>query len=160
MCKNQLLNVIIMLVLSVVINSCNKTETRDERELLDHDMRNLSIGDTIAPFRYVNSSNDDWRVVIRISGEDLFDVSHHLNTRMFYSTEDKVLERIRQWKFIYRRGGVRDASSTLRVFKDDKLEQTYGLIIEKNLVGIQSKEAGLLEAVNSLELLEIIKLMD
>jgi hypothetical protein len=120
----------------------------------------LQIGDTVTPFRYINPITHDWRVVVRVSGEDLVDVSHKLHTRMFSTTDENVLKRLRNWKFVYKRTGVVNASSTVRVFKNDELEETYGIVLEKKWMGLQSKKFGLLVSVRHDELLELLKEMN
>ena len=138
--------------------ACTKKKAVEDYTMIDPST--LTKGDTITPFRYINPKDHDWRVVIRVSGEDLVDVSHKLTTRMFSTTDPDVLERIRKWRFIYKRDGVMDASSTVRIFKNDELEETYGIVLEKKWVGLQSKKLGLIQSVNHDELLEIIREMD
>lgn len=149
---------VIVLLMVVFCTACTEQKAVEDYTMIDPS--SLTKGDTITPFRYINPKDHDWRVVIRVSGEDLVDVSHKLTTRMFSTTDRDVLERIRKWKFIYKRDGVMNASSTIRVFKNDELEETYGIILEKKWVGLQSKKLGLIQSVNHDELLEIIREMN
>lgn len=148
-----------IIVFVFVFSSCQQPETVVE-DYSPIDIAALKVGDTIMPFRYINPKDHDWRVVVRVSGEDLVDVSHKLTTRMFSTTDTKVLQRIRKWKFVYRKQGVVDASSTIRVFKNDELEDTYGIVLEKRWLRIQSKKIGVLESVRHDELLDILKEMN
>lgn len=138
--------------------SCTKPAENPPVSVLDP--ASLVKGDTIHPFAFIDTKNHDWHVVVRISGEDLVDVSHKLKTRMFSTTNTELIKKIRKWKFIYHRHGVTRASSTLRVFKDDELVETYGIVLEKEWVGLQSKELGLIKSVHKDELLEIIREMN
>ena len=144
----------------VVFSSCREKRVVVVDNFEPIDMTKLSIGDTVMPFRFINPAEHDWRIVVRVSGEDLVDLSHKLTTRMFSTTDEEELNRFRNWKFIYRKVGVTDASSTIRVFKNEKLEETYGIVLEKKWIGIQSKKLGLLQSVRHEELLDLLKDMD
>jgi hypothetical protein len=79
---------------------------------------------------------------------------------MFSTTDEEVLEKLRKWKFTYKKSGVVNASSTVRVFKNDELEETYGIVLEKKWMGLQSKKFGLLVSVRHDEMLDILKEMN
>lgn len=150
-----------VLVVAMTLTACSeKPGAPVAEDYSPLDPATLHIGDTVKPFRYINPATHDWRVVIRVSGEDLVDVSHKLHTRMFSTTDEIVLNKFRDWKFVYKKSGVVNASSTVRVFKNDDLEETYGIVLEKKRMGLQSKKFGLLISVRHDELLDLLKEMN
>jgi hypothetical protein len=151
---------IIMSMVGVGLTACSDNAKTPVEDYSPLDPATLKVGDTVTPFRYINPATHDWRVVVRVSGEDLVDVSHKLHTRMFSTTDEEVLEKLRKWKFTYKKSGVVNASSTVRVFKNDELEETYGIVLEKKWMGLQSKKFGLLVSVRHDEMLDILKEMN
>jgi hypothetical protein len=148
-----------IIVLSCVQACGSRENTMLERAPLE--AKTLAAGDTIAPFAYIDAADDDWKVEIRISGEDLHDVSHkRMKTRKFWSSDREVLAKVRSWKFIYGRGAIHKASSTLRVYNDTKLIEKYGIILEKKVVGLQSTELGFLTPVDPESLFSTLEEMN
>jgi hypothetical protein len=124
------------------------------------DPASLSKGDTIKLFRFINPDEHDWKIEIRISGDDLHDIaSKKMTSRKFSTTDEKVLERVRQWKFIYGIRPLHKATSTLRVYRNGELYDKYGLILEKKWTGLQSQKYGLVQAADMEEIFSTIEEM-
>jgi hypothetical protein len=125
------------------------------------DETKLKKGDIIQPFAYIDPSEHDWKVEIRISGEDLLDIGHkRMTSRKFWTTQKDVLLKVREWKFKYGRSISHTAHSTLRVYRDNQLIDKHGIVIEKHTMGFQSVKFGMLEPVDSEDMFRLIEDMN
>jgi hypothetical protein len=139
--------------------SCKQsTEPLDDYSHIDPST--LTKGDTITPFRFLHPEVADWKVEIRISGDDLHDVSHKFTSRKFTTTDPKVLNRFRKLRFIYGVGRQHKPSSTLRVFDDIHLYEQHGIVFEKNYLALQSKRYGIMRCADEKEFFDIVEKMD
>lgn len=125
------------------------------------DETKLKSGDVIKPFAYIDPDKHDWRVEIRISGEDLLDLGKRkMHSRKFSTDETELLNRIREWEFTFGKKSKQRASSTFRVYRDNQLVDKHGLVLEKNAsLGYQSTKYGLLEPVDQDDMFELINEM-
>lgn len=145
----------------IIILSLFSCSNEGEKKAEPLDPATLVKGDTIQPLAYINPDEHDWKVEIRISGEDLHDVSHkRMKLRQFWTSEEKILKEIREWKFIYGGEAVHKASSTLRVYRNNELIEKYGIILEKRTSGMQSIKLGFLRPVDPEEMFRTMEEMD
>jgi hypothetical protein len=125
------------------------------------DETKLKKGEIIQPFAYIDPKDHDWKVEIRISGEDLLDVSHKkMTSRKFWTSKKEILNKVRGWKFVYGRPATYKASSTLRVYRDNQMIDKHGIVLEKNTLGFQSVKYGMLEPVDKDEMFNTIEEMN
>lgn len=142
-----------------LLSSCGPKEKETWPEPVDP--AKLLKGDTIAPFAFIHPENYDWKIEVRVSGDDLYDVAHkRLKIRYFWTTEEEVLEKIRKLRFVYGKPATHKASSTMRIFQNGKLIEKYGLILEKNAIGLQSQKLGFIEVTEPEHLFETLEHME
>ncbi len=150
-------------IVAILILSCSGKKSEDLPDLSDYthvDPATLKKGDTIMPFRFIRPETGDWKVEIRISGDDLHDVSHKMTSRKFTGTTPEVLERIRKLKFIYGQGRVNKPTSTLRVFDHLRLYEQHGIVFEKKYLALQSARYGIMMCADMEEFFAVLKEMD
>jgi hypothetical protein len=151
--------IVVLVAISVCALSCRKKVAElDEKAHLDP--TTLSKGDTITPFRYLDPDVADWKVEVRISGDDLHDVSHKLTSRKFSTTDTEVLNRVRNLRFIFGVGRPHKPSSTLRVFDGVHLYEQHGIVFEKNYLDFQSSRYGVMKCADQEEFFRILDEMD
>jgi hypothetical protein len=136
--------------------ACNKpVEVPDDYTHIDP--ATLKKGDTVLPFRFLHPEVGDWKVEVRISGDDLHDVSHKITTRKFTATEPKLLLRFRQLRFIYGKGRTHKPSSTLRVYDDVHLYEQHGIVFEKKYLAFQSTRYGIMTCIDEEEFFKLLE---
>jgi hypothetical protein len=149
-----------LLVLAIVVltvSSCKKAPPPEDYTHLDPSL--LSKGDTIMPFRFLHPETADWKIEVRISGEDLHDVSHKLPSRKFSATDPKLLNRFRKLRFLYGIGRLHKPSSTLRVYDDINLYEQHGIVFEKKYLALQSQRYGIMTCVDQEEFFSLLEEM-
>lgn len=150
------------LVLLIVssFSGCN-SQTEDASTLYsDVDTTVFSKGEAVYPFSYINSKEKGWKVVIEISGDDLSTLSRKIPGRKLTTAKPNVLKQISRWKFIYEGGDLATVTSTILVYKDGTLVDQQGIVLEENLVGLQSIKYGWISPENQEDVYETIRLMD
>jgi hypothetical protein len=148
----------LFIVIAAVIISCDSKSVAESDEDYSHiDPSTLQKGDTIMPFRFLHPGVGDWKVEIRISGDDLHDVSHKITSRKFTTKDEKILNRIRKLRFLYGIGRIHKASSTLRVYDDIHLYEQHGLVFEKKYLALQSTRYGIMTCVDEEEFFAIME---
>lgn len=146
------------LFLIVLLAGACGQKPQDDPETYSHiDPTTLSKGDTIQPFRYLHPETADWKVEVRISGDDLHDLSHKMTSRKFTATERRLLERIRRLKFLYGVGRLHKPSSTLRVYDHINLYEQHGIVFEKNYLALQSQRYGIMTCADQEEFFDILE---
>jgi hypothetical protein len=140
--------------------SCSKPVQEDLSQYTHIDPATLKKGDTITPFQFLHPETGDWKVEIRISGDDLHDVSHKMTSRKFTGTTPEVLTRIRNLRFIYGVGRIHKPSSTLRVYDHVTLYEQHGIVFEKKYLALQSSRYGIMTCADEGEFFKILEEMD
>lgn len=137
---------VLILVLAIFGCSRKQSESHEGNSPLHIDETQLKKGDVFRPFAYIKPREHEWKVEIRISGEDLLDidVSRQMTSRRFWTTDASVLHEIAAWEFVYGRKATHNASSTLRIYRDNQLVEKHGIVIERHTLGFQSVKYGLL----------------
>ncbi len=139
-------------LLAAVLWACSREESQshEQNSPMHIDETKLKAGDVIKPFAYINPDEHDWKVEIRISGEDLLDidVTRKMTSRKFSTTKKDVLTKISNWEFVYGRKSSYRPTSTLRVYRDNQMIEKHGIIIERNHLGFQSVKYGMLMPVD------------
>ena len=146
-----------------LITACQREESVSHKgnSPLHIDETTLKKGDIIQPFSYINPDDHDWKVEIRISGEDLHDIAHkRMRSRRFWTSEAEVLNKIREWKFKYGKGITHNATSTLRIYRDNVLIEKHGIVMEKKTFGFQSSKYGNLQPLDDEEMFRTIEEMN
>jgi hypothetical protein len=154
---------LVFVLIASLLPGCTRKESvsHEGNSPLFIDETTLKKGDIIQPFAYINPGDHEWKVEIRISGEDQLDLGvRKMTSRKFWTTKNDVLEKIRQWKFVYGRSSSHPAHSTLRVYRDNQLVEKHGIIIEKHTMGFQSVKYGMLEPVDWEEMFKLIEHMN
>lgn len=146
--------------LAACLLSCSKPAVQDLSDYSHMDPATLKKGDTITPFRFLHPETGDWKVEVRISGDDLHDVSHKMTSRKFTGTSPEVLTRIRGLRFVYGVGRIHKPSSTLRVYDHISLYEQHGIIFEKKYLALQSSRYGIMTCVDEEEFFKILKQME
>lgn len=139
--------------------ACGKESAPSTEAYTHYDPTTLHRGDTITPFRYIHPTIGDWKVEVRISSEDLFDISKRIASRKFTASSPELLERFRKLRFIYGVGTMQRPTSTLRVYNDIKLYEQYGIVFEKKYMALQSKEFGIMMCADQNEFFDILEEM-
>lgn len=154
----------VWMLASILVFGCSreKSVSHEGNSPLYIDETKLKAGDVIRPFSYINPDEHDWKVEIRISGEDLLDLGRRkMKSRKFWTTDEELLERIKMWQFTFGQKGIHKATSTIRVYRDNQLIDKHGLVLEKHAtLGFQSTKYGLLEPVDQEDLFELINEMN
>lgn len=149
---NYLLRTLITALITVFLSTCGRKESQshEQNSPMHIDETKLKDGDVIKPFAYINPDEHDWKVEIRISGEDLLDidVSRKMTSRKFSTTKKEVLSQISNWEFVYGRKSSYRPTSTLRVYRDNQMIEKHGIVIEHNHLGFQSVKYGMLMPVD------------
>jgi hypothetical protein len=148
---------LVLLIIAALLfsNGCRKRQELVE-DYSHPDPKTLSKGDTIMPFRFINPKQGDWKVEVRISGEDLHDVSHEITSRKFTTKDPKVLNRIRKLRFVYGVGRIHKPTSTFRVYDDITLYEQHGIVFEKKYLALQSKAYGIMTCADQEEFFHIL----
>ena len=154
----------VWMLASILFFGCNreKSVSHEGNSPLYIDETKLKAGDIIKPFSYINPEEHDWKVEIRVSGEDLLDLGRRkMKSRKFWTSDEILLQRIRLWEFKFGKKSVQRATSTIRVYRDNQLIDKHGLVLEKQAsLGFQSTKYGLLEPVDQEDLFELINEMN
>jgi len=145
-------------VLVFFVTSCKNTSPPPE-DYTHIDPSMLSKGDTIRPFRFLHPETADWKIEVRISGDDLHDVTHKLTSRKFSATDPKLLNRFRELRFLYGIGRLHKPSSTIRVYDDIKLYEQHGIVFEKKYLALQSQRYGIMTCVDQEEFFSLLEEM-
>jgi hypothetical protein len=146
-------------ILLAVLASCRQKEEPPLEDYSHIDPATLTKGDTIKPFRFLHPAVADWKVEIRISGDDLHDVSRKITSRKFTATDEKLLNRFRKLRFLYGVGRPHKPSSTLRVFDDIHLYEQHGIVFEKKYLAFQSKRYGIMTCIDEEEFFKLLEEM-
>jgi hypothetical protein len=153
----------VWLIPILLIPGCNRQKSISDQgnSPLFIDETKLKPGEVIKPFAYIDPDKHDWRVEIRVSGEDLLDLGKRkMHSRKFSTDEPELLSRIREWEFKFGKKSTQRATSTFRVYRDNQLVDKHGLVLEKNAsLGYQSTKYGLLEPINQEDMFELINEM-
>ena len=156
---NMLLKASFFVLLVLGAMSCSKpVQVLDDYQHIDP--ATLQKGDTILPFRFLHPETGDWKVEVRISGDDLHDVSHKMTSRRFSTTKPEVLERIRHLRFVFGVGRPHKPTSTLRVYDHIELFEQHGIVFEKKYLALQSTRYGIMTCADEEEFFNILKEMD
>jgi hypothetical protein len=148
----------LLLSLSIALSACDRSKPILE-DYTHIDPATLKKGDTITPFQYLHPEVADWKVEVRISGDDLHDVSHKITSRKFSATKPALLNRFRKLRFIYGVGRVHKPSSTLRVYDDIHLYEQHGIVFEKKYLALQSQRYGIMTCVDEEEFFTLLEEM-
>ncbi len=126
--------------------SRQRSESHEGNSPLHIDETKLKAGDVIKPFSYINPDEHDWKVEIRISGEDLLDINpaRKMTSRKFSTSRKEVLTKISNWEFEYGRKSSYRPTSTIRIYRDNQMIEKHGIVIERNFFGFQSVKYGML----------------
>jgi hypothetical protein len=151
-------SLLLLSILLVLCASCKKA-TPPLEDYTHIDPSTLSKGDTIMPFRFLHPETADWKIEVRISGDDLHDVSHKLSSRKFSATDPKLLNRFRKLRFLYGIGRLHKPSSTMRVYDDIRLYEQHGIVFEKKYLALQSQRYGIMTCVDQEEFFRLLEQM-
>lgn len=130
--------------------SREQSESHERNSPMHIDETKLKDGDVVKPFAYIDPDEHEWKVEIRISGEDLLDidVSRKMTSRKFSTTSKDVLTKISNWEFVYGRKNTHRPTSTLRIYRDNQMVEKHGIVIERHHLGFQSLKYGTLMPVD------------
>jgi hypothetical protein len=145
-----------LIAILIFNHSCKRKEVPFQ-DFSHPDPAQLTKGDTITPFRFIHATTGDWKVEIRISADDLLDVSKKVASRKFTTTDPEILERIRNLKFLYGVGRIHKASSTLRIYDHVNVYEQHGIVFEKNYLALQSKRYGIIRCIDEAEFFSIME---
>jgi hypothetical protein len=155
---------VIALLSFLILTGCHhkKSISHEGNSPLHIDETKLKPGDVIKPFEYLNAGEHDWKVEIRISGDDLLDLSKRkMSSRKFWTSDELLLERIKNWQFVFGKKGKYKPTSTFRIYRDNQLIDKHGLVIEKHfMMGYQSTKYGLLEPKDQDDMFDLINEMN
>ena len=150
-----------MLVMQFVLTRCTPRVENDFAPLYsDVDTLQFSKGDIVYPFDYIDPKEKGWKIVIEISGDDLRDLSKHVPGRKLTTGKPNVLKLIKKWKFVYRGGDLATVTSTILVYKDGRLVDQQGIVLDKKIVGLQSIKYGWISPSDTQQIYKVIRLMD
>ena len=136
--------------------STNKPKTADNPVI---DSTSYKPGDTVLPFKDYLFSEGNWKAEIKISSDDVMDLSEVVPKRSTMTCIDvNVLEKIKKWKFVYTEGDIATVLNTVNLFKNDSLFVSYQIVLDKKEVGLQSRQYGWMPAVDSNQILDCIKM--
>ena len=147
-----------LLYLFVACNSNSKPVSRNDNQTIV-DSINYQSGDTVKPFKNYDFNQGLWKAQIKISPDDDIDLSSRVpNQSVFSTTNKKILNQIKDWGFIYTEGDMTTVVNKFNLFKDDSLIVSYGIVLDRNSVGLQSRRYGWMPALDSNIIFEAISL--
>jgi len=124
-----------------------------------HDTTKYQKEDTVSPFKKFDFTDGSWKAIIRISPDDRTDISPQVPKSITFTADNiKILDEIKLWKFRYLESDIATVSSSIDFFKNNVKVASYGIVLDKNSVGLQSQTYGWIEAIDSNFIFETIKL--
>jgi hypothetical protein len=157
-----LVRLVCLLQIAFVILSCrSKSPNNKSNFAYQEDTARLIKGDTIYPFRKFDIETRLWNVKIHISLDDRLDISEKVPDENYLSTSDmSVLRKVQNWRFKYLQADIATVESYIDFFRDQKKIVSYGIVLDKKQVGLESSQFGWVEAIDPDSLFETIKLFD
>jgi hypothetical protein len=149
-----------VLISLLVLAACSSNTEKDLPLYSDVDTTRFSKGDTVYPFSYINPQEKGWRIVIEVAGDDLNNLSSKVPGRRLSTSRPKVLQLIRDWKFIYNEADLATVTSTILVYRKGRLVDQQGIVLDSNSVGLQSIKYGWIHPVDERQIYRVIDLMD
>src|SRR5690606_21415598 len=138
----------VVLVFVLAISQCSREQSvsHEGNSLLHIDETKVKNGDVIRPFAYIKPSENERKVQICIYGADLAAThpGRKMTSRRFWTSEEKVLSEIAAWEFVYGRKATHNASSTIRIYRDNQMVEKHGIVIERHTLAFQSVKYGML----------------
>jgi hypothetical protein len=147
------------LLMLFLITGCRQQEG-ETKLFSDTPDETVAKGDTISPFSYINPKEKGWKVVIEISGDDLDRLSVRVPGRKLATSKPAVLKRIHDWKFRSTGGDLATVTSTILVYRHGTLVDQQGIVLDEDMVGLQSIRFGWVEPTDRKEIYKTIRLMD
>jgi hypothetical protein len=115
-------------------------------------------GDTLYPFKNFDFSGRDWEAVIEIDKDDMMDLSVRVPKKNRLSTtEIEVLNKLKDWGFIYQQSDMATVLNTLKLLCKGKTVVEYGIVLDVNSVGLQSSTYGWINSFDSSKIFETIR---
>lgn len=140
--KNKKHRLLLLLPIMILL-SCGVSSVDDNQPLYsDLDPVKFEKGDVIFPFEYINPSETGWKVVVEISGDDLNELSTRVPGTRLSSADPVILRKVKAWRFVYTGGDLATVTSSILIYKDRELVDQQGIVLDKNLVGLQSIKYG------------------
>jgi hypothetical protein len=143
-----------------LIMSCGNRRHNEYTLFSDVDTTSFAKGDTVFPFSYLSPKQKGWKVVIEISGDDYQSGEVATKSRRYSTSKPQVLRLIRDWKFVYTGGDLATVTSSVLVYRNGTLVDQQGIVLDNNLVGLQSIKYGWIEPLNQREIYRSLELMD
>jgi hypothetical protein len=156
----QLVRLVSLSQIAFVILSCSsKSPNSKSNFAYQEDTARLIKGDTIYPFRKFDIETGLWNVKIHISLDDHLDISEKVGDENHLSTSNmNVLRKVQNWRFKYLDADIATVESYIDFFRDHKKIASFGIVLDKKQVGLQSSQFGWAEAIDPDSLFETIKL--
>jgi len=149
--------------LGVLLSACNPEPNHDKSVISEQvvDSAEYKVGDTVAPLRNYDFTKGSWEAEIVISKDDNMDLSDEVPRASVLRTSNvELLELIKNWKFVYTEGDIATVVNKFKLIKDDTVMASFGIILDKNTVGLQSQQYGWMPTVDSNYIFKIIKQFD
>jgi len=120
---------------------------------------NFNKGDTVNVLDSLDFSNGVWCSYLIISRSDFGSLDERIPKKECLKLDDiKILKKIQNnWQAIYSGGDIATVQSSIIFLQNGNIKFESGIILDKNLGGLQSKYFGFIEFINEDILLEYFK---
>lgn len=119
----------------------------------------LRKGDIINPLSSLDFNADNWVVYLVISRNDFESLPNTIRkTKCLKAKDIKAFKQMQaEWNFVYTGGDMATIESKIYFFRNGKLVLKSGIVFNEEIIGLQNRDYGYLEAKDSALIIESFK---
>ncbi len=145
--KKIILILVFIIVIGFIIKYIISFPIVIDSSSIDTKQEDHSIGDTVGLLKSLDLSDGEWKAYIIFNKEDN-DSKDRLLPKKVYKTNDiELLKQMQKnWVFAYTGADMATVQSKILFFKNNKLVFKSGIVLEKDIEGLQTAQCGWLES--------------